>query len=213
MDEVIIGAIERGGYVGIFLLMALENIIPPIPSEVIMGLGGVLVGRGAMDFWPLLVIGTLGSVAGNYVWFWIGHRWGYERLEPIIDRCGRWLTLDWEHIEQASRFFRKYGHWVVFFLRFSPFLRTIISLPAGLAHMSKIKFIAYTTAGAAIWNVLLIKGGQWLGEYLRDSQDVLAWIILGGVALAVIGYLWRVLTWTPRHEREAKVQAELESED
>ena len=202
MDEIIIGAIERGGYVGIFLLMALENIIPPIPSEVIMGIGGLLVGRGALDFWPLLVVGTLGSVAGNYAWFWVGDRWGYLRLEPIINRWGRWLTLDWENIEQATRFFRKYGHWVVFFLRFSPFLRTIISLPAGLAHMSKLKFLAYTTAGAAIWNVLLIKGGQWLGEYLQDSQDFLTWIILGGVGLAVIGYLWRVFTWTPRAERD-----------
>jgi membrane protein DedA with SNARE-associated domain len=163
-----------------------------------MGIGGVLVARGTMEFWPLLAAGTIGSTAGNYVWFWIGDRWSYRRLAPFIGRWGRWLTLDWEHIEQASRFFRSHGQWVVFFLRFSPFLRTIISLPAGLAHMSVWRFLIFTFAGSAIWNVLLILGGQWLATYLEDSQGVIGWIILGFLGLAIAGYVWRLLTWTPR---------------
>jgi membrane protein DedA with SNARE-associated domain len=198
MHELIIETIARGGYLGIALLMAIENIFPPIPSEVIMGIGGVLVARGTMEFWPLLAAGTIGSTAGNYVWFWIGDRWSYRRLAPFIGRWGRWLTLDWEHIEQASRFFRSHGQWVVFFLRFSPFLRTIISLPAGLAHMSVWRFLIFTFAGSAIWNVLLILGGQWLATYLEDSQGVIGWIILGFLGLAIAGYVWRLLTWTPR---------------
>ena len=80
MHEFIIQAIERGGYVGIALLMAIENIFPPIPSEVIMGIGGLAVARGTMEFWPLLLAGTLGSTAGNYVWFWAGDKWGYDCL-------------------------------------------------------------------------------------------------------------------------------------
>ena len=198
MDEFIIRAIEQGGYWGIFFLMALENIVPPVPSELIMGIGGVLVARGSMEFWPLLLVGTIGSTAGNYAWYWVGDKFGYARLEPFIERWGRWLTLDWVHIEQASRFFRRYGHWVIFFLRFSPFLRTIISLPAGLTHMSLMKFLAFTFAGSAVWNVLLIKGGQWLGHYLADSQHVLTWIIAGLVIASLIGYVWRLMTWEPR---------------
>jgi len=202
MHQFIIDAIQQGGYLGIFLLMALENIIPPVPSEVIMGIGGMLVGRGTMEFWPLLLIGTLGTTLGNYVWYWIGDKWGYERLEPFVDRWGRWLTVHWEQIVQAQVFFVKHGHWVVFFLRFSPFLRTIVSLPAGLAHMPKPKFLAFTFAGSIIWNALLIKGGEWLGSYFAESQEVLAWIVLGGIGLAVVGYVWRVVTWQPRPPRD-----------
>ena len=198
MHELIIETIAQGGYLGIALLMAIENIFPPIPSEVIMGIGGVLVARGTMEFWPLLAAGTIGSTAGNYVWFWIGDRWSYRRLAPFIERWGRWLTLDWEHIEQASRFFRNHGQWVVFFLRFSPFLRTIISLPAGLSHMNVWRFLIFTFAGSAIWNGLLILGGQWLATYLEESQDVIGWIILGFLGLGVVGYVWRLLTWKPR---------------
>jgi membrane protein DedA with SNARE-associated domain len=201
MHELIIEAIARGGYWGIAVLMAIENIFPPIPSEVIMGIGGVLVARGSMEFWPLLTAGTVGSTLGNYVWYWIGDKWGYRRLEPFVARHGRWLTLEWEDIESATRFFQRHGQWVVLFLRFSPFLRTMISLPAGLAHMKAWKFLVFTFVGAGIWNVLLILGGTWLGRYLETSQDVLGWIVVGTLVLALVAYVWRVLTWKPRAER------------
>lgn len=201
MDTLIIDLIARGGYFGIFLLMVLENVVPPVPSEVIMGIGGLLVQRGQMQFWPLLLIGTTGTVVGNYFWYWLGDTYGYERLEPFVDRWGRWLTVDWEHIARAQVFFHQRGHWVVFFLRFSPFLRTIISLPAGLAHMPKAKFLGFTFAGSLVWNALLIKGGEWLGHWLADSQELLAWIIMGMIALILAGYVWRLITWVPRAQR------------
>jgi membrane protein DedA with SNARE-associated domain len=203
MQHLIFDAIAQGGYWGIALLMAIENVFPPIPSEVIMGIGGVLVARGAMEFWPLLIAGTVGSTAGNYVWFWIGDRWSYRRLRPFIDRWGRWLTLDWEHIEQATGFFKRHGQWVVFFLRFSPFLRTIISLPAGLAHMSAWRFLVFTFLGAGIWNVILILAGKWLAEWLDDRQDLIGWVMAGLVVAALAAYVWRLSTWKPRADREA----------
>lgn len=202
MHGFIIEAIARGGYFGIFLLMALENIFPPVPSEVIMGIGGVLVARGDMAFWPLMVWGTLGTVAGNYAWYWIGDRWGYERTRPFVERWGRWLTIDFEHVEKATRFFQSHGQWVVFFLRFSPFMRTIISLPAGLAHMSLWRFLLFTAAGSAIWNALLIYGGSFLARYLEEYEVLASWVIIGLIALAVAGYIYRVLTWKPRALRD-----------
>lgn len=198
MNEWIIGLIEQGGYWGIFALMVIENVFPPIPSELIMGMGGVAVARGTMQFWPLLLVGTVGSTLGNYAWFLVGDRLGYRRLRPLVGRWGRWLTLEWHDVERATRFFRVYGQWIVFALRFSPFLRTMISLPAGLAHMRHWKFLAFTFAGAAVWNVALIGGGQLLAQYLAESQEVMDWIIGGTVALVLAGYLWRVLTWKPR---------------
>ena len=201
MNELILQIIERGGYLGIAFLMFVENVFPPIPSEVIMGLGGVAVSRGTMEFWPLLLAGTVGSTLGNYVWFLAGDLWGYRRLQPLIDRWGRWLTMEWEDVETASRFFQKHGQWVVFLLRFSPVLRTMISLPAGLAHMKHVRFLTYTFFGAAIWNALLIQGGRWLGQYFEESKVYLDWLVIAGIAIGVIVYAWRVITWKPRSER------------
>lgn len=199
MIDWLLNLIEQGGYLGIAFLMIIENVFPPIPSELIMGLGGVAVSRGSMEFWPLLLVGTVGATIGNYFWFVIGDRFGDKRLQQIVDRWGRWLTLEWEDIERASRFFRQHGQWVVFFLRFSPFLRTIVSLPAGLAHMNRWKFLGFTFAGAAIWNAALIKTAHWLSEYLRGAQTGLGLIIIASFALALAAYLWRVATWKPRN--------------
>lgn len=197
MTEWIIRLIEAGGYWGIFALMVIENLFPPIPSEVIMGLGGVAVARGTMGFWPLLAVGTLGSTLGNYAWFLIGDRLGYRRLAPLVDRWGRWLTLEWSDIEAATRFFQRHGQWVVFGARVSPFLRTMISLPAGLVHMGHGRFLVFTFAGAALWNAALIMGGRFLAGLSQGSELATDVIVGGGAALAAVVYLYRLITWKP----------------
>lgn len=201
MHELILRIIEQGGLLGIFVLMALENIFPPIPSEVIMGLGGVAVSRGTMDFWPLMLVGTVGCTAGNYMWYWLGDHWGRTRLEPFVDRWGRWLTMEWEDVEKVRGFFQRHGPWVVFVFRFTPVFRTMISLPAGLAHMGVGRFLVFTFAGAFIWNLLLVEGGRRLALWLADSQEVLGWLILGSLGVGLLVYIWRVITWKPRAER------------
>jgi membrane protein DedA with SNARE-associated domain len=198
MTEWILHLIEQGGYWGIAFLMLIENVFPPIPSEVIMGLGGIAMARGTMDFWPLLLAGTVGSTLGNYVWFLLGDRWGYQRLQPLVARWGRWLTLEWADVERASRFFGRHGQWIVFAMRFSPFLRTMISLPAGLSHMRHWKFLVFTFAGAAVWNTALIKGGHWLSGYMAEAQGWLNAIVVAAIVLALGAYAWRIATWKPR---------------
>ena len=195
MADWIINLIEQGGYWGIALLMFIENVFPPIPSEVIMGAGGIAVARGTMTFWPLLLAGTLGSTLGNYMWFVVGDRLGYHRLEPLVARWGRWLTMRWSDVEAASKFFQRHGQWVVFVMRFSPFLRTMISLPAGLSHMHHWKFLVFTFAGAAVWNALLILGGKWLAAYFVTVHQYAGAVIGGLVVLAVLAWLWRVWRW------------------
>ena len=195
MAEWILNLIEQGGYWGIALLMFIENVFPPIPSELIMGAGGISVARGTMQFWPLLIAGTIGSTLGNYLWFLLGDRWGYHRLEPFVERWGRWLTMRWSDVEDASSFFQRHGQWVVFVMRFSPFLRTMISLPAGLSHMKHWKFLAFTFAGAAVWNTLLIYGGKWLAAYFDAMHEVASGVIIGLVVVAVAAWLWRVWRW------------------
>lgn len=203
MQEFIFDAIARGGYWGIALLMAIENIFPPIPSEVIMGMGGVLVARGTLDFWPLILAGTVGSTAGNYVWYWIGDRWGYLRLARFTERHGRWVTLTFDDIERAAGFFQRYGQWVVFVLRVSPFLRTIVSLPAGLAHMKLWRFLLFTFLGAAVWNTLLVEGGRRLAPLIERYESAAGWLIAGLFALILAIYVYRVITWKPRETDDA----------
>ncbi|MBW8785360.1 MAG: DedA family protein [Novosphingobium sp.] len=197
MDEWIIRLIEQGGYWGVGFLMALENVFPPIPSELIMGVGGIAVARGTMQFWPLLIAGTIGSTLGNYAWFLVGDRLGYMRLRPVVHRWGRWLTLNWREVEGATAFFQRHGQWIVFVMRFSPLLRTMISLPAGLSHMRHWKFLAFTFAGAGVWNALLIVGGQWFASYLKSVHHLIGPILWVTLGLIVLAYAWRVARWKP----------------
>jgi membrane protein DedA with SNARE-associated domain len=193
----IVSLIVWGGYFGIFLLMALENIVPPVPSEVIMGLGGIAVAQGHMAFVPLVVAGTLGTVAGNYFWYWVGRRIGYERLRPFVERHGRWLTMTWNDVERLHRFFVRRGGWVVFVFRFMPTFRTIISLPAGMTRMPRWKFLGFTAAGSAIWNTVLAAAGLLLGSRFRELDRYVGPVAIAITVAIVIAYLYRVATWRP----------------
>ena len=201
MDSLIAELMGRLGYLGLAILMALENVFPPMPSEAIMGAAALAIHRGHMTFGAVLAAGTAGTVIGNCFWFWIGRRLGYERLRPFIDRWGRWLTLEWEDVERAMLFFARHGHWVVLFLRATPVMRTMISLPAGLAGMGWAKFLAFTAIGAALWNVILIVGTQWLVRLVPDSEIIVSSIIIATAVGSVLFYLYRLATWKPREQR------------
>lgn len=201
MNEFIIEAIRQGGLFGIFVLMALENVFPPVPSEVIMGFAGVLVARGQMDFLPILLVGTAGTVIGNCFWYWLGIRWTEGQVQRFVERRGRWLTMEWEDFKRAREVFRRHGDWIVFTLRFSPFLRTIISLPAGLARMKLWRFLLFTFLGSLVWNAALLFAGQLAAGLITEYEAVASWIVGGLLALALAWYLYRVATWKPRQSR------------
>ncbi|WP_380788382.1 DedA family protein [Sphingomonas sp. R86521] len=198
MTEFILNLIAWGGYIGIFLLMALENIVPPVPSEVIMGLGGMAVARGDMALLPLVAWGTAGSVAGNYFWYYLGRHIGYERFRPFIARHGRWLTLEWRDVERLHAFFVRHGIWVVFVFRFMPTFRTVISLPAGMTRMPVWKFLLWTAAGTAIWNTILAYAGIAMGAHFGDLDRYVGPVAVAIMVVIVVGYGWRVLTWKPK---------------
>ena len=201
MTQFIVDLIARGGYLGIVLLMALENVFPPIPSEVIMGLGGIAVARGQFNLGWLIAAGTLGTVAGNYAWYALGRRLGYRGLKPFVDRHGRWLTMDWEDVERITRFFHDRGWWVVFVFRFLPTFRTIISLPAGMAKMPRWRFLLATAAGSAIWNAILAGAGLYLGNNFEALDRFVGPVAIATIVGVVALYLYRVLTWKPHADR------------
>ena len=197
MTELLLGLLDKGGYLGIFVLMILENVFPPIPSEVILGAAGVLVEQGKMNGITLWIIATVGTLAGNLFWYWLGSRWSEDQLKRVIDRWGRWLTFEWDEFTKARDIFRKYGDWIVFLLRFSPLLRTIVSLPAGLAKMKLWRFALFTFLGSLIWNGLLILGGRALAGVIHRYESAAGYVIVAIVVLGVAYYIYRVVTWKP----------------
>ncbi|GAA0329479.1 DedA family protein [Sphingomonas oligophenolica] len=197
MTDFTISLIAWGGYVGIFLLMALENIFPPVPSEVIMGLGGIAVAQGRMDMMPLILWGTAGTTAGNVFWYELGRHFGYLGLRPTVERYSRWLTADWHDVERLHDFFGRHGQWVVFGFRFMPTFRTIVSLPAGMARMPRVRFLIWTAAGAAIWNCILGGAGYYLGTNFRELDRFVGPAAVGIMVVIFLLYLWRVASWKP----------------
>lgn len=207
MTELLLELLDRGGYLGIFVLMILENVFPPIPSEVIVGAAGVLVEQGKMNGYVVLAVATLGTLVGNLFWYWVGVRWSEEQLKRIIDRWGRILTFEWDEFAKARDIFRKYGDWIVFTLRFSPVLRTIVSLPAGLARMGVWRFSLFTFLGSLIWNGLLIIGGRALAGVIEEYETLAGYGIVALVLAGVAVYIYRFLTWKPVKAHEGEDQA------
>ncbi|MEW4466430.1 DedA family protein [Parasphingorhabdus sp. JC815] len=200
MSDWIPDFIEQGGYLAIALLMAVENIFPPIPSELIMGLAGVGVGQSSF-FAPLVVlVGSLGSLAGNYFWFMIGRRWDEDDLRNFVRRHGRWLTLDVRSVNRIDGVFDNHGEWVVFFARFIPNIRTLISVPAGLFGMSHMRFILATLAGASVWNSALVFAGYQLQQNVDEIEKYVGPVSLAIIIIAVIIYIWRMIFWRPEGE-------------
>jgi membrane protein DedA with SNARE-associated domain len=156
--------INQCSYVGVFLLMALESMVAPIPSELVMPFAGFLIFTGHFDPLPVMVASTLGSIVGSLLSYGLG-----MLGEPVVLRYGRYLLLNPHHLEWTKNFFDRHGGKTIFISRFIPVVRHLISLPAGLARMSLVPFILYTAAGATLWNGFL----TYLGVRLRENW----WII------------------------------------
>lgn len=195
MFDWIVWAIGTLGAAGVGLLMFLENVFPPIPSELIMPLAGFTAAQGDTSFPAILAAGTLGSLAGAVLWYWIGRRLGAERLKQLAARHGRWLTICPEDIDRSNDWFGRHGGAAVFFGRLVPTVRTFISVPAGVARMSPWRFLAWTTAGTTIWTALLAGAGYLLQSQYARVSDWLNPVSAGVVVLLVAWYLWRVATW------------------
>lgn len=197
MTDWIFHLIDAGGYWGIALLMVLENVFPPIPSEIIMGIGGIRVGQGQMAMVPLLLFGTAGTTIGNYFWYLIGRTLGFHRLKPLVDRYGRWATLEWRDVEALNGLFARYGQAIVFVFRFMPALRTMVSLPAGLFRMGHVRFLLWTASGAMIWNVILAYAGYMLGANFDEIDTYIGPAATVTIVLAGLFYVYRLITWRP----------------
>jgi len=169
MEQWISEVMEAYGYVGIFLLIAIENLFPPIPSEVILTFGGFMTTTSNLTIVGVIVAATLGSVIGAICLYGVGRVLSVERLEQIVVRFGRILRLTPDDIRKADKWFAKYGVWAVFFGRLIPLIRSLISIPAGSSGMNFTSFLLLTTLGSLIWNTALV----WVGAAVGASWDTI----------------------------------------
>ncbi len=190
MQEIILDIINHFGYIGIFLLITIENIFPPIPSEVILTFGGFLTTYTSMNVWGVIIAATIGSVAGAIILYIIGRILNAERLARLFgSRLGKLLRLKKDDVRKAERWFLKHGNKAVFFCRFVPIVRSLISIPAGVAKMQLWPFLSLTVIGTFIWNVVLVFLGRIAGnawETIAGYVDVYAMIALAAFVLIAI---------------------------
>lgn len=197
MFDFITKFLESSGYLGVFALMALENVFPPIPSELIMPFAGFVAARGDLHVAGVLIAGTAGSIAGALPWYFAARIYGKERLENFADKHARWMTVTHGEIDHALEAFERHGRKVVLFGRLIPAIRTLISVPAGLACMPLGQFLLFSTIGSLIWTGILTGAGFLLeSQYERVAEyvDPVSKAILVGL---VLWYVYRVITWKP----------------
>ena len=196
-------AVTAGGSIGLLLVMLIENLFPPIPSELVLPLAGFQVFRGVVPFWQALLAATAGSLLGAIVLYELGRYGG----RPLVLRFRRVLRVFEDELDRADGWFDRHGRKVVFFARMIPLARSVVSIPAGWSEMPRPEFWLLTGLGSLIWNAALIGGGILLGEnYERIAQVVGTYsnvvfvvLVLGVLVLAV--WWWRTRIRGRAHQR------------
>ncbi len=182
--------ISSTGYVGVGMLMVLESMVAPVPSEAVMPFAGFLVAQGNFSFLGVVLASTAGSIIGSVLSYWIGRYLG----RAFVDRFGKYVFLNHHHLDLTEQFFAKYGEKTVFISRFIPVVRHLISIPAGVGEMHMKKFLLYTAVGAGLWNAFLAYLGLQLGErwtLLKEYGHILDYVVLGLLAFGIACLLWR----------------------
>ena len=204
LPEMISSAVEANplaGYGAIFAAMFLENLFPPIPSELIMPLGGFFVQQGKLALVPVVLAGLLGTVIGALPWYGIGRLVNEQRIEHWLERHGRWIGIRPQELARSRQWFNRHGTLLVFWGRVVPGIRTLISVPAGIEMMPMGPFLIWTTAGSLIWTLLLTLAGMLLGNGYANvevwiepvARAVKLLLVLAALAVAVwLGLrIWR----------------------
>jgi len=188
--EYIVLGISSLGYFGVFILMVLESMIVPVPSEVVMPFAGYLVLQNRFNLWIVLLASSLGSIFGSILSYYIGFYGG----RPFVLKFGKYLLLEEEHLKWTEKWFKRQGDKTIFFSRFVPVVRHLISIPAGIAEMSLHKFIVYTFIGATIWNFILLYAGIKLGSHwsiIHEYSRELDIVFVAAVALFLAYFIWK----------------------
>jgi membrane protein DedA with SNARE-associated domain len=187
--EWITGTIEQLGYFGVITLTFLENVFPPIPSEVVIPLAGFVSATGRLRLDAVIAAATAGSLAGAAFWYAVGRRVGERRLRAWVERSGKWLTLSPADIDRAQQWFERHGRTAVLVGRVIPGVRTLVSLPAGFSRMPMARFLLLSAAGTLLWTGALAYAGVALqanytrvGDYVNTATN----IVLVGIGVLIV---------------------------
>jgi membrane protein DedA with SNARE-associated domain len=197
MEQWVTEMMEQYGYLGLLLVMVIENLFPPIPSEVVLPFGGFMTTRSQLTVPLVIVWATVGSLVGAIILYGLGLVLSKERVLWIVGRWGRWLRIKPQDIEKSFDWFDRYGKWTVFFGRMVPVVRSLISIPAGMARMNMGLFLLYTILGSLIWNTLLVGIGAVLGSSWHRIVDWIGvysniiYVVLALIAIGVLVWLFR----------------------
>ena len=190
--------IEQSGYLGIGFLMFIETVFPPIPSELIMTFAGVTAAKGELELSLVILSGTAGAMLGNIFWYLAARALGIDRLKPLVERHGNWLTVTWPEVLRAQRWFE--GHGVAFVLigRVIPTMRSLVSIPAGLLRMRFRNFLIASTLGTFAWTAVLAGAGFRLRSDFHQVDQWMEPMADAIIVVIVLGYLWRLYTHRSR---------------
>ena len=200
--ENILRYFEAAGYWSVMILMALESMVAPVPSEAVMPPAGFLIAKGTFTFTGVIFFSTLGSLIGSLISYYMG-AWGGR---PIVERFGKYLLLDKKALDTSEKFFKKRGDITIFICRFIPVIRHLISIPAGMAKMNLIKFSIYTIIGAGIWNTFL----AYVGYKLQDNWDSIvkweyrSWIDIGVIVVVILVAIYYAYKLYKNFKKEKK---------
>lgn len=195
MEAFVQAIMQRLGPFGIGLLMFLENVFPPIPSELIMPLAGYLATRGDMNILVVIGAGTVGSLLGTLPWYYLGRRLGHDGVRRLAENHGRWLTMSPSDVDAASDRFKRHGNWSVMLGRLIPTVRTLISVPAGVANMPLGQFLLFSSIGTLLWTAALALAGYLLGQAYSTIQDYVDPVSTAVLVILIGYYIYRVVTF------------------
>jgi membrane protein DedA with SNARE-associated domain len=190
--------VDKLGAVGVGLSILLETIIPPIPSEAVLGLAGVLIRSGDMNVVAVILFATLGSVVGALFFYAVGRALGPKRSHAFLDRLP---LVETEDVDKTFEWFERHGRSAVFFGRMVPIVRSFISVPAGVVRMPILPFVLYTALGSLIWNSILVGLGVAAGDFVQNNLKYFDYVIAVGLVLAVTWMIYRRVTQTSRRAR------------
>lgn len=195
MEPFVQAIMQHLGPFGIGLLMFLENVFPPIPSELIMPLAGYLATRGDMNIFVVIGAGTVGSLIGTLPWYYLGRRLGHHGVRRLAEEHGRWLTMSPSDVDAASDRFKRHGNWSVMLGRLIPTVRTLISVPAGVANMPLGQFLLFSSIGTLLWTAALALAGYLLGQAYSIIQDYVDPVSTAVLVILIGYYIYRVATF------------------
>ena len=181
---------EQLGYLGIALLMFLDNVIPPIPSEIIMPSAGYAASQGQLLLSGVIIAGCIGSLTAAALLYWIGYQFNHDAIFRFTDRYGKYLFIKSEDIQKSLLWFEKYGHRIVFFGRMVPAVRSLISIPAGMSRMPFWKFMFYSALGTIIWTTFLACVGFYFGENQALMHEIFSRVGYVIIMIVVLVLLW-----------------------